>query len=88
MTDEKKREDKISEEELEDVAGGAVSVTGAAKGGSEAGAIPDVMQTPSPGGSSIPIPFPNSSGMDVGSGAVTTEGKGLVPEGSPTMSGD
>ena len=60
MTDEKKREDEISEEELEDVAGGAISVTGAAKGSSEAGAIPDVMQTPGGGGSGIPIPFPNS----------------------------
>ena len=67
MTDEKRKpeEDEVGDEQLEDVSGGAAIITGAAKGSGEAGAIPDVMQTPDPGGSGIPIPFPNVGGEGV-----------------------
>jgi hypothetical protein len=48
MTDEKKpEEDVVSDEQLDDVAGGAIT-------------FPNVCVTPAPGGSGIPTPFPNS----------------------------
>jgi hypothetical protein len=89
MTDEKKKpEEEISDEQLDDVAGGATVIAGAASQSAGAGAIPDVCMTPNPGRSGIPIPFPNSSGMSGGSDAVTVKGKEGVPEGGPTMGGD
>ena len=81
MTEEEKKpdEDEVSEEQLEDVAGGATIVPGAPDLG---GAIPDIAKTPAPGGvGGIPTPYPNvgsapggpSKDVDFGSGA-TTEG--------------
>ncbi len=83
MTEEKKKpaEDEVSEEQLEDVAGGATVVPGAPDLGS---AIPDVLQTPAPGGSVLPLPYPNSGSaadgpskdVEFGSGGTTEGGSG------------
>ena len=72
MTDEKKKpeEDEVSDEQLDGVAGGATVFANAAMGGPESGAIPPAMGTPSPGGSVVPIPYPNTAGGDISNGDV------------------
>jgi len=80
MTDKKKPDDEISEEDLQDVAGGATVVPGAPDLG---GGVPDVM-LPAPGGSSIPSPYPNighsdgqpSTKVDISVPATTESGDG------------
>ncbi len=80
MTEEKKKpeEDEVSEQQLEDVAGGATVVPGAPDLGS---AIPDVCKTPAPGGSVLPIPYPNSGGDISGGGDLPDVPDSMKPEG-------
>ena len=74
MTDEKKKpeEDEVGDEQLEDVAGGAIT-------------FPNVCLTPAPGGSGIPTPFPNS-GMGAPDGGGSKKVDFDVPP--TTTSGD
>ncbi len=91
MTDEKMKpdEDGVTDEQLEDVSGGATIIPGAAKGAGGGIVIPDVCQTPAPGGSGIPTPFPNS-GLDSGSGskAVKNAGGEMGLDAGPIPGGD
>lgn len=80
----KKTQGQLTDEELKRVAGGATVFAGASGGGNDAGGIPDVFVTPSPGGGPVPIPFPNI-GDESGGGHVKSTEPG---SGSGSSSGD
>ena len=66
MTDEKKPDDEVTEEELDEVSGGVdaskqnimESLTG---GGLPDGVFPDTPTTPGPAGTGTPTPYPNTN---------------------------
>ena len=79
MDDKKKTDtDEVADEQLEDVSGGATVIAGAASQTAGAGAIPDVCMTPAPGGTSIPVPYPNTG---TGAGDTSPDSKVVVPDG-------
>ena len=68
--DKKKDQDAVSDEQLEDVAGGMFPAS--TKGGGISFGFPDVCKTPSPGGP-VPTPYPN-----IGSSEDATKTPGKV----------